>query len=328
MCTAVCYQTDGHFFGRNLDLECSLGEYIVITPRRFPFAFRYDEPVRRHDAIIGVACVREGYPLYYDAANESGLWMAGLNFPESAIYQTKQGAGVHIAPYELIPWILARCASVKEAVEQLKQMRLVQENFSPELPATPLHWMIADRIDCVVVEPMEDCLRIYENPVGVLTNEPPFPVQMTMLRNYVNLTAEEPESRFAKNAELKPYSRGMGAIGLPGDLSSASRFAREAFTKLNAIAGEREIENVGQMFHILDTVAQCSGCCRLGQGKFERTVYSSCCDGERGIYYYTTYENRQITAVDMHREELDSAALISYPMVRTQQLARQNGNAE
>ena len=117
----------------------------------------------------------------------------------------------------------------------------------------------------------------------------------------------------------------MGAMGLPGDLSSASRFVRAAFTKLNAVSGETEAESVGQVFHILDAVAQSRGCCRLGGGKYEISVYSACCNAARGIYYYTTYENRQITAVDLHRENLDGEVLVSYPMCAQQQFRLQNG---
>lgn len=325
MCTAVTYRTKDRYFGRNLDLEVSLGETVTVTPRGFPLSFWNGVALKRHYAMIGVACVREGYPLYYDAVNEKGLCMAGLNFPESAVYQAVSPAADNIAPYELIPWILSQCEGVEEAVGLLERMQVVWADFSPELPATPLHWIITDGERAIAAEPMADGLRVYEDSVGVLTNEPPFPVQMAMLRNYANLTAKEPVSRFADGTELKPYSRGMGAMGLPGDLSSASRFVRAAFTKCNAVSGETEEESVGQVFHILDAVAQSRGCCRLEEGKYEITVYSACCNADRGIYYYTTYENRQITAVDLHRENLDGETLLSYPMHTKQQFRLQNG---
>ena len=89
------------------------------------------------------------------------------------------------------------------------------------------------------------CIR--DSPVGVLTNNPPFPQQMFMLNNYMNLSPRQPENKFASELDLTTYSRGMGALGLPGDLSSASRFAKVAFTKMNSVSGNSEAESVSQM---------------------------------------------------------------------------------
>lgn len=147
---------------------------------------------------------------------------------------------------------------------------------------------------------------------------------MTNLRNYLTLTPGIPKSTFAENLPLTPYSKGMGALGLPGDLSSASRFVRAAFVRGNSLSSEDEGESVGQFFHILRSVEQPRGCCRLEKGKCEITIYSSCCNADKGIYYYTTYGNSQITAVDMHRENLDGAELISYPLIEAQQIRWMN----
>ena len=116
----------------------------------------------------------------------------------------------------------------------------------------------------------------------------------------------------------------MGAMGMPGDLSSASRFVKAAFTRMNSVSGNSEEESVSQFFHILGSVEQQRGCVCLGEGKYEITVYSSCCNMDRGIYYYRTYENSQITAVDMHKEATDGKALIRYPMIKEQQIRYQN----
>ena len=106
----------------------------------------------------------------------------------------------------------------------------------------------------------------------------------------------------------------MGAMGLPGDLSSQSRFVRAAFVRLNSVCGDSEQERVSHFFHILGSVAQQRGCVKMGNDKFEITVYSSCCNTDRGIYYYSTYEGSHIHAVDLHREELDGEHLSIYPM--------------
>ena len=124
--------------------------------------------------------------------------------------------------------------------------------------------------------------------------------------------------------KLNIYSKGMGAIGLPGDLSSASRFVRASFTKMNSISGESENESVSQFFHILGSVNQQRGCCEVREGEYEITEYTSCCNVTKGIYYYTTYNNHQINAVDMHKVDLNSSELICYPLIRTQNINFQN----
>lgn len=324
MCTAATYQTRDFYFGRTLDYEFSYGDEVTITPRGYAFAFRHAGLLEHPYAMIGMAHVAQDYPLYYDAMNEHGLCMAGLNFVGSAAYADVIPGRENVAQFELIPYLLGQCASVAEARDRLARLNLVGTPFSAQLPAAQLHWLLADQHQAVVIESMADGLHIYDNPVGVLTNNPPFPQQLFQLNNYMSLSPRQPENRFAPQLPLAPYSRGMGALGLPGDLSSASRFVRVAFTRMNAVSGDSEAESVSQFFHILGSVEQQRGCCEVRDGQYEITLYTSCFNAARGIYYYTTYENRQIAAVDMHRENLNGSALIRYPLITEQQIAHQN----
>ena len=250
--------------------------------------------------------------------------MAGLNFPGNAVYGEALGNGAKIASFEFIPWILCQCGSVAEAKGFIGAMTITNDAFSAQLPPTPLHWIIADRHATITVESVDDGIHIYDNPVGVLTNNPLFSMQMTNLCNYMCLSPREPENRFSDKLELSAYSRGMGAIGLPGDLSSQSRFVRAAFTKLNAVCGNSEQDCVGCFFDILGAVRQVKGCCRLGEGVYEQTIYTSCCNADKGIYYYTTHDNHRINAVSMHREKLDSSFLIRYPLDHGEDIREQN----
>lgn len=327
MCTAATYQTKDFYFGRTLDYEFSYGDEVTVTPRNYPFTFRHIGPCVRHYAIVGMAHVAEqpaefvpkdaataDYPLYYDAMNEKGLCMAGLNFVGNAAYQEIEESRENVAQFEFIPYILGKCADVKEARQALARMNLVGTTFNDVFPASQLHWMIADKGDCIVVECTKDGLHVYDNPAGVLTNNPPFPTQMFLLNQYMGLSEKQPENTFGKDIPLSAYSRGMGALGLPGDLSSASRFARVAFVRAHSLSGESEEESVSQFFHILGSVDQQRGCCEVAEGKYEITIYTSCCNADKGIYYYTAYDRHQITAIDMHRENLNDNALIRYTL--------------
>lgn len=323
MCTAATYCTKDHYFGRTLDIDFRCDQCIAVTPRRFPFRFKRVLPLNHHYAMIGMAYVQDGCPLYYDATNEKGLSMAGLNFPENACYHPVEPGLDNVAPYELISWLLGRCATVGEAKCMLDRLNVVDIPFSDTLPVAPLHWMLADRERAVVVESVAEGLRVYDDPAGVMTNNPPFPYHQLHLNEFMNLTSRPAVNRLSPDLDLAPYSFGFGAIGLPGDLSSPSRFVRAAFTRLNSESGDTEAESVAQFFHILGSVAQVRGCART-TGGCQTTVYTSCCNTDKGIYYYNTYNNPQLSAVDLRREELDSDRLVTYPMQTEQRINWQN----
>ncbi len=326
MCTAISYKTKDHYFGRNLDLEYSYVEAVTVTPRNYPFHFKKERDYFKHYAMIGMAYVKDEYPLYYDATNEKGLSMASLSFPGNAVYLCEKRDMYNVTPFEIIPWVLGQCKNLQEARRLLEKTNLVKMAFSKELPLSPLHFMVSDATGSLVVEPVEEGLRLTENPVGVLTNNPPFAYQMYQLNNYMGLSKKPPLNTFSKELPMEIYSRGMGALGLPGDLSSASRFVRASFVKWNSITREHESESesVSQFFHILGAVEQQMGCVQLEKGDYEYTIYSSCCNTDKGIYYYKTYENSCITAVDMYQENLDGEELKSYSLIKEQRIYRQN----
>ena len=147
---------------------------------------------------------------------------------------------------------------------------------------------------------------------------------MFNLNNYRHLSSKNLDNTFSDKLNLDVYSRGLGGLGLPGDLSSMSRFVRVAFVKMNSISKDSENESVSQFFHILDSVNQQRGCCDLGNGKFEITIYTSCCNTNKGIYYYTTYDNHQISAIDMYKEDLNNSLLIQYPLITNEHINFQN----
>ena len=320
MCTAATCKTKDFYFGRTLDYEFSYGEEVTITSKNYHFKFRNGNFLIVHYALIGMAHVADDYPLYYEAVNECGLGMAGLNFPGNAVYNEKRNDKDNVAQFELIPWLLGKCASVDEARYLLENINITNEPFNDKYLVSPLHWLIADSKECIVVEAVKEGLKIYENPVGVMTNNPPFDKQLFNLNNYRHLSNTELLSTFSDNLKLESYSRGLGGLGLPGDVSSMSRFVRASFVKMNSVSSDDEVFSVNQFFHILNSVEQVRGCCKLKENTFEITIYSSCCNATCGIYYYTTYNNHMINAIDMHKENLDSEKLIRYSLIDKEQI--------
>ena len=281
MCTAISYRNKDTYFGRNLDLERGYGEGVVITPRNFVFPMHCQEKIKSHYAMIGMATVIDNYPLYFEATNEKGLSMAGLNFPENAVYFDFIKGKENVTPFEFIPWVLGTCCCVEDVKNKINNLNLVNISFSEELHLSPLHWMISDKERSIVVESVREGLKIYENPFGVLTNNPPFEFHKMNMSNY---------------------------MGLPGDYSSTSRFVRAVFVKENSVAEEKEKSSVNQFFHILNAVAMPKGCVWTPNG-YKYTRYSSCCNVNRGIYYYKTYDEFEIQSVNLYDVDLDGFQL-------------------
>lgn len=324
MCTATTYKTKDFYFGRTLDYDFSYGESVVITPRNFPIHLRKESDINTHYAIIGMATVINNTPLYFEGINDKGLGVAGLNFVNNAHYNsTLSKDKKNIAQFEFIPYILALAKNVDEAIALIHSLNILDTPFSEKLPVASLHYLIADKTKAVTVEFVKEGTKIYDNPVGCLTNNPPFDKQLYNLNNYRHLSHKNVDNTFG-SINLEQYSRGMGAIGLPGDLSSQSRFVRVSFVKMNSLSKDDEESSVSQFFHILNSVDQQRGCCEVKPGEFEITLYTSCYNTDKGIIYYTTYDNHQLSAVDMHHEDLESDKLIVYALERGERINYKN----
>ena len=310
MCTAIRDDKIRPLAGRSLDLEYSLDEKIVLTPRKYPLKYRHHGCDSSHLATLGIATVKGGTPLYYDAVNECGLSAFALNFPKYGVYGKPREGMKNIASFEVIPRILSICKTVGEARELLLDAVITDDTFSKELPATPLHWMVADKEECITVESTEEGLKIYDNPVGALTNSPPFPYHLTRLADHMGLSSVTPENKLSDYTPTV-YSRGMGAIGLPGDFSSASRFIKAVFVKENTVpCGDA----ISRFFHIMDAVSVPLGCIITDSDNPVSTVYTSCADLDAVSYYYTTYASRQIHGVALEKSLLDTENIKIYPL--------------
>lgn len=327
MCTSISLFNPIVLCGRNMDLEGPFGEQVTITPRNYRFSFHKLPDMKSHFAMIGMANSKDGFPLYAEAVNEKGLYIAGLNFPDNAFYFPDSDYSVDetlLTPYELIPYILGRCETLAEARNELEKIRLLKIPFSDKYPLAPLHWHLADQTGSLVMEPMSDGLKIYDNPVGVLTNNPPFPHHLMNLHNHQALSPHPPENHFSSSLCLQPYGQGMEAIGLPGDFSPMSRFIKAAFLTSNTVSEPALSNCVVQFFHILDSVAMVRGSVITQDGNYDITTYSCCVDVQTGCYYYKTYDSYAIHAIHLFHENLDSKELITFSVDHSDQIHQVN----
>lgn len=325
MCTCMALRENGFYFGRNMDMEDGFGERVVVVPRHLPFSFRMAGKIDRHYAMIGMAAVAEGYPLFADAMNERGLCMAGLHFPGNAYYEEEPMTDrTNLAPFELIPYLLGKCATVEEAEEELSRIRLVSLPFSEKLPLTPLHWFLADRERSIAIEPMRSGQLVFDDPAHVLTNNPPLSYHLANLQQYGNLTdgpllTHTPLGEFC----IAPFGFGLGSVGLPGDYSSPSRFVKAAYLARTSVCPSNadEVTYVLQMFRLLGAVAPPRGSVRNDRGECHLTTYSCCMDVGRGAYFYTTESNLTPTAIrfstfDLTRDTMVEFSLRKRPEIR------------
>ena len=313
MCTAISLELNDAYFGRNLDLDASFGEQVVITPRDFRLLFRMNAPLVMHHAMVGMARVENRYPLYAEAINEKGIAMAALNFPHNALYATTPIPKLdNLAPFEVIPWVLGQAGSLSEARALLERLCVVNLPFRGDLSLTPLHWFITDGKSSLVLETDQCGVRIYENPLNVLTNNPPFPYQLAFLASYSNLSNQFVSDSFSYFAGNSAKGLGNGARGLPGDFSSSSRFVRASWL-LQQCTGEKvgsEGANVGELFALLASVAPIRGSVLTEEGKPHYTIYSCCANLTKGIFYLKTKNDPQIRQVDLKKTELQSCELM------------------
>ena len=224
-------------------------------------------------------------------------------------------AGRAVAPHEMVAALLARCADTRQARAFLQGAEVVSIPYK-NYPVPALHWLVADRFGCFVAEPAEGGLRLYDDPAGVLANEPPFPFQLHNLHAYRHLTAAEPACGFGM--PLKALYHGTGGVGLPGDAASPSRFVRAAFYRANsrpfAEAGEGEGRGEGedeadvaeqdaaQMFHMLSAVEMVKGGVLTEEGRPCYTRYACCIDADAGVYYLKRYGSLGAEKFTLHRQ--------------------------
>ena len=311
MCTAIKINGKRQLFGRTLDVESSYGEKIIISRRNYDFKFLAGKAHASHYAILGIGCVADGYPLYFDAINERGLAAAALSFVGNAVYRDKEAEKYNVASFELIPWILSECDSVAEAKKLILKTNITAESFSSDMQPTPLHFIISDKNGSITVESVNDGIKVYENPLGVLTNNPPFEYHLANVSAYMYLDSCQSKNTIAPDVNLEHTSRGMGAFGMPGDFSSQSRFVRALFIK-NHIEPNIENGEISKFFHAMDSVTVPYGCVLNDSGEKTYTVYTSCADMESITYYFTTYESRRIRAVNLFEQGIEGDGLLSF----------------
>lgn len=313
MCTGIRFvDADGNmFFGRNLDWTVGFGEKVYITQRGFTHKGFMDGSLPTKYACIGMALESDGFPLYFDCANEEGLAVAGLNFPGYAQYEEKPVDGkTNVAAYAFPLYIASQFSTVDEVEAALPSIAIVAEKFENKFEVSLLHWIIGDKNRSIVVEYQADGMHVYHDDLDVLTNQPTFAYHEENVRSYLCCTPEYPGPITWDKKPMVPYGSGSGMRGIPGDYYSPSRFVRVAYLNAHYPMQKGEEANVTRMFKTLGGVSMVLGGAKVSDGDFEYTLYTGGYSAATKTYYASTYENPTINAYQMEKAGLDGGAVI------------------
>ena len=247
----------------------------------------------------------EGMTAIVDGINEAGLYVGLFYFPDYASYAdaTKDNAARAMAPHEYANWLLGNFATVDEVKANFDKVVLLPVVVEAIEQPAPVHFVVHDRSGkSVVIEPLNKSLKIYDNPLGVVTNSPTFDWHMTNLRNYVNLTATNVPPINLGGVKLAQFGQGSGLRGLPGDFTPPSRFVRAVAFSQSAIPTATAAQAVLQAFHILNNFDIPYGAVREvdnGQMHAEATTWTSAADLKNLRWYFRTYDDQSIHSVDL-----------------------------
>ena len=325
MCTSIFIKNKCSYFARNMDLNYNINELALIIPRNYKISFKSIDSIDKHFAIIGIGVIKSNYPLLAEGANEKGLAIAALNFPNNATYYLKDDNKLNLSPFELMLYLLAKCENITQVKLALNTINIVDIPFSKELVNTPLHFMVSDKNSSVVIETLKDKMHIYDNPYNILTNNPPFIYHKENVNNYMSLNTSSATNNFDQKLNLTNYSYGMGLLGLPGDYSSTSRFIKALFIKNNMQLFENEFDNIKAIFNCLESVKMIKGIVNTNIG-IEYTHYTSCYNLDKGYLYYKTYDNMCINVIELYNEDINSNELFHYNLINSFNICRQNKN--
>lgn len=260
-----------------------------------------------------------GYPIILDGMNTEGLYFGAFYFAGDAVFGevSDENRDRAVSSDELGNWILGNFKNVEDIREAIKTIELVGSYIDVIGGFAPLHYTVVDAHGgAVVIESTASGLKIFENPVGVITNNPTYDWHLTNLRNYIGLRSENREAITVGDLNLSAFGEGTGMLGLPGDYTAPSRFVRAAAFVETALPTQTADETVFQAFHILNAFDIPKGAVRAPTPEgvhTDYTIWTSAADTKNGTYYFKTYLSQAVQGITVANalEGLDAPKFIT-----------------
>jgi choloylglycine hydrolase len=320
-CTSFLVRTtDGSVvYGRTMEFAYPLQSRAIVIPRNYRLASTGPDGTPAMNWIGRYAAVGLngfGVVALVDGINEKGLAGGILYFPGYAGYAdpAKADPAKSLAPWDFMTWALtsfATVAEVKAAIGNVSVIHVVQETMKI---VPPVHYTLHDATGAsLVIEPVDGVLKIYDNPLGVMTNAPSFDWHMTNLRNYLKISPYNVPPLKVDGQTFAAFGQRSGLQGIPGDPTPPSRFLRALGYTLSAEKQPSGPESVRLAEHILNNFDIPKGWIRASdQGKepMEYTQWSTVADLANKTYYVKTYEDPVLRGIDLKAFDLDAKAIV------------------
>ncbi len=311
-CTGIILRTlDGiTLVGRTMEFGFDIKSDVVVVPAGTKFTTLSGNAEKSgftYEAKYGFAGANAlGRPVVVDGVNEKGLYFGAFYFrgPAKFTALTSDNQGNAISSEELGNWFLSQFATIAEIKEALPS-KVVVGTFIKEIDGVaPLHYALTDATGAsVVIEYTQAGLTIHDNTVNAVTNNPTYDWQLTNLRKYIGLSAENRETVTVGRQKLKPFGQGTGMFGLPGDFSSPSRFVRATAFANNALPSAHAGEGVFRAFHIMNNFDIPKGAIREPGSKtlMDYTIWTSVTDTKNAVYYFKAFKTQAVECVDVRK---------------------------
>lgn len=330
-CSAISLKAgDGAvLLGRTMEWGTfDLNGRVIIVPRGYDFTGRTPDgrpgfKWKGKYAVVGTDMLQK--EVLADGFNEKGLALGLLYHPGFAEYgrYAPGAAGTTMGPTDVAQYLLTTCATIEDvraAMSKVRVVAVVEEalGFPP-----PVHFIITERSGKkIVIEFQKGETRIFDAPLGVMTNAPTYDWHITNLRNYVNLSPVALPDKKIEELEFAPLGAGSGMIGLPGDFTPPSRFIRAVAFTASARKTADGPETMYEMFRILDNFnlplggAEGSGEGKPGSLMRSSTIWTVVYDTKNMLMYYHTQHNRRVRKVDAGAIDFNTltGAIITRPL--------------
>ncbi|KAB2731524.1 linear amide C-N hydrolase [Brucella intermedia] len=322
-CTSFILPTkDGSFvYGRTMEFGFNIDSKMIMIPRNFKMTSQLSADTAGKTwnakyAAVGMNAF--GLPALIDGMNEKGLAGGILYFPDFAQYPDPSSVKPEnsLAPWDFLSWALGNFSTVAEVKAALETVAVVGVKQSDMGFVPPVHYTLHDTTGAsIVIEPVDGKLKVYDNPLSVLTNAPTFDWHMTNLRNYVNLSPKNVKALKINNETIQQLGEGSGMLGVPGDMTPPSRFVRASANLLSARSVASGIESVRLAEHILNSFDIPIGLVQGEAGEEDKPVdytqWSTVADMKNDVYYVKTYEEQILRGVSLKDLDLDAKELLT-----------------
>jgi len=318
--------------GRSMEFAVDLKYDAVVVPRNKTYVSPAPDGKeglswKTHYGYVGIGALGLDFGLS-DGMNEKGLAVGLLWFESDMKWQD-------VAPGEMKralaqgmvgDWILGNFASVEDVKREIRNVKVFNYTDPKTKMSPTVHFVVYDaKGGCIVIEYENGMCNIYDNPLGIMTNAPRFPWQLTNLRQYVGMTSEMPTSYNMSGFTFSPTGHGSGMFGLPGDLTPPSRFVRLAVLTRFSDAQPDAERTLNLAQHIINTFDIPFGLVTdtMPDKKTilkESTQWVTFRDLTKRILYFKTYDNQNLRKIDLHKLDFSGTAVRRIPMFRAPEI--------